>query len=89
MTMSHAIKIELPESIRRGTPRLDGFFTAVRDTNPFAANRVTEPSPYDVDVPAIHAASFDRLVALASQAMREHLGIGAVLLDRPFVFESS
>ena len=59
---------------------LDAFFAAVRDTNPFIANRVTEPSPYDVDVPAIHAASFDRLVDLAEQAMSRKPAIGAVLL---------
>ena len=78
--MSPATKIEKPDGIRRITPRLDDFFSAVRDTNPFTANRITEPSSYDVDVPAIHAASFDRLVGLAGEARKARSGIGAALL---------
>src|SRR5262249_20464414 len=39
-----------------------------------------EPSAYDVDVPAIHAASFDRLVALADKAIKSPSGIGVALL---------
>ncbi len=78
--MSSATKIEKADEIRRGTDHLDNFFDAVRDSNPFAANIVKEPSPYDVDVSAIHADSFDRLVTLADRAMREKSGIGAMLL---------
>src|SRR5262249_51975919 len=44
------------------------------------ANRVNEPSAYDVDVPAIHADGFDRLVSLANQAWRDRPGIGVALL---------
>lgn len=73
---------------RHVVPRLDDFLTAVRDTNPFAANRVNEPSPYDVDVPAIHAAEFDRLVALSGQAMRQRSGIGVALLGAAGVGKS-
>ncbi|MBX6313605.1 MAG: hypothetical protein IRY99_11915 [Isosphaeraceae bacterium] len=62
------------------TARLDALYDAIRDSNPFAANRVNEPSPYDVDVPTIHANSFDRLVALADQARRQRRGIGVALL---------
>jgi hypothetical protein len=68
------------EGTPRVAPGLDDFFAAVRDTNPFAANRVTEPSAYDVDVPAIHAAGFDRLVDLAGKAMKSPAGIGVALL---------
>ncbi len=68
------------EGVRRITPGLDNFLAAVRDTNPFAANRVTEPSAYDVDVPAIHGAAFDRLVDLAGKAMTSSAGIGVALL---------
>lgn len=64
----------------RTAPGLDRYFAAVRDTNPFAANRVTEPSAYDVDVPAIHAAGFDRLVDLAGKAMESTAGVGVALL---------
>lgn len=62
------------------TPRLDDFLAALRDNNPFTANRVTEPSSYDVDVPAIHAKAFDRLTSLAGRVPNERAGIGAVLL---------
>ncbi len=61
-------------------PGLDRYLAAVRDENPFASNRVTEPSPYDVDVASIHADAFDRLVSLASEAMRARTGIGVALL---------
>ncbi len=61
-------------------PRLEDFFTAVQDSNPFVANRVTEPSMFDVDVPEIHAPAFDRLTGLARQALDARTGIGATLL---------
>ncbi len=68
------------EGAARITPGLDRFFAAVQDTNPFAANRVTEPSAYDVDVPAIHGDGFDRLVRLAGEALTARAGIGVALL---------
>ncbi|WP_435016296.1 hypothetical protein TA3x_003860 [Tundrisphaera sp. TA3] len=58
---------------------LESYLDAVRDSNPFSAVRVNEPSRYDVDVPSIHADSFDRLVALAARAHRDRAGVGAVL----------
>jgi len=61
-------------------PRLEDFFTAVQDSNPFVANIVTEPSMFDIDVPEIHAAAFDRLTRLACQALDTKTGIGATLL---------
>jgi hypothetical protein len=64
----------------RVAPSLERFFAAVQDTNPFAANRVTEPSAYDVDVPAIHGESFDRLIQRAEEAMKAPSGIGVALL---------
>ena len=69
-----------PQPIAPATPHPADFFAALRDGNPFASNRVSEPSDYDVDVPAIHAAEFDRLVALAGHAQRSASGVGAVLL---------
>jgi hypothetical protein len=68
------------EGVARATPGLVRFVEAVRDNNPFAANRVTEPSAYDVDVPAIHGAGFDRLVDLAGKAIKSPSGIGVALL---------
>src|SRR5271156_3266339 len=78
--MQAASKIEQTETARRGTPSFDDFCAAVRDSNPFASNRITEPSSYDVDVTTIHAASFDRLVDLAGKALKLNTGIGAALL---------
>ncbi|MBV8558917.1 MAG: hypothetical protein JO116_25535, partial [Planctomycetaceae bacterium] len=78
--MFPAVKDDKAESAREDTLRLDAFFDAVRDSNPFIANRITEPSRYDVDVPAIHADSFDRLVRLAEQARSRKSAIGAILL---------
>ena len=65
---------------RSNAPGLEDFFAAVRETNPFAANRITEPSLHDVDVPEIHAAAFDRLTGLACQALDIRTGIGVSLL---------
>ena len=67
--MSHAAKTENKTQStlarRSNAPGLKDFFAAVRETNPFAANRITEPSLYDVNVPEIHAEAFDRLTGLA------------------------
>lgn len=69
-----------PAALPRASRGRDDLLAAIRDTNPFAANRVTEPSPYDVDVPAIHAREFDRLVALAGHALGNRAGVGVALL---------
>ncbi len=66
--------------VAASVPGLDRYFAAVRDENPFASNRVTEPSPYDVDVASIHSDAFDRLVALAAEAMQARTGLGVALL---------
>jgi hypothetical protein len=78
--MSAATAPPRADGAPRAAPGLERFFAAVQDTNPFAANRVTEPSAYDVDVPAIHGAGFDRLVRLAGEAMTAPSGIGVALL---------
>jgi len=67
---------------------LDDYLAAVREFNPFHANRVTEPSSYDVDVSAIHDAGFERLVDLAGLAHRERKGVGVALLGDPGVGKS-
>ncbi|MEO6807488.1 MAG: AAA family ATPase [Isosphaeraceae bacterium] len=69
-------------------PSLDAFLAAVRDSNPFLANRVTEPSAYDVDVQGIHADAFNRLVKLAAQAHRDRSAIGAMLLGNAGIGKS-
>lgn len=63
----------------QGESHLEDFFDLVRDTRPFAANRVGEPSPNLVDVEAIHARKFDELVRRARQAFTEPRGIGVTL----------
>jgi hypothetical protein len=78
--MSHVTTTKPTEGARRVPLCLDDYLTAVRATNPFAENRITEPSDYDVDVPAIHGAEFDRLVALAGQAMPQRTAVGVALL---------
>ena len=78
--MSTAATTRSAVAPRRNAPGLDNYFAAVRDANPFASNRLTEPSDYDVDVPAIHAAGFDRLVHLAGEAMTATHGLGVALL---------
>jgi hypothetical protein len=62
------------------SPRPEEYFAAVRDVNPFASNRITEPSLYDVDVKGIHAVEFDRLTDLATKTLDAKAGIGAALL---------
>jgi hypothetical protein len=78
--MTRAATTEKPRGSPHVMPLLDDFFDAVRDENPFRANRVTEPSSYDIDVPAIHGVSFDQLTKLAGVALRARQGIGAILL---------
>src|SRR5690348_13237963 len=67
---------------------LDAFFDAVRDERPFASVRVSEPSPYDVDVPVVHAEAFDKLVLRAGQALKEGRGVGVTLLGEAGVGKS-
>jgi hypothetical protein len=78
--VSHVTTTKPTGEDRRVALSLDNYLTAVRATNPFAANRITEPSDYDVDVAAIHGAEFDRLVVLAGQAMPQRTGVGVALL---------
>jgi hypothetical protein len=89
MAMPGTIQANHPLEPRRETPRVDAFFEAVGNSNPFISNRATEPSRYDVDVPVIHRRRFDRLVGLAGQVLSDagkvgadarQCGIGAMLL---------
>ena len=49
-------------------------------SNPFAINRVSDPSQMDGDVTSIHAEQFRRLIETAEEACRDGRGIGALLL---------
>ena len=60
--------------VEHGKPQLDDIPGALGNSNPFVADRVNEPSRYDVDVPGIHAKGFDRLVSLAGQAKKDGRG---------------
>jgi hypothetical protein len=51
--MSH-VRTGAAEVARKVAPGLEILVAVVRDSNPFAANRVNEPSRHDVDVPSIH-----------------------------------
>ncbi|HEV2945961.1 MAG TPA: AAA family ATPase [Gemmataceae bacterium] len=63
------------------TTTLDDFYAHLRDTNPFANNRVDGPSCAEVDVPQIHEDEFQRILADAREA-RDH-GIGVVVWGEP------
>lgn len=55
------------------------FFEAVLAANPFAMNRVDDPSRMECDVETIHADAFQRLVDGANEAYQAPQGIGALL----------
>src|SRR5262249_5652473 len=69
--------VRLPE--RAMTDRLAKLRDLTAMTNPFVNNRVSRPSPTEVDVAAIHDGAFRRLADLARQAHALDRGIGAVL----------
>lgn len=61
-------------------PHLDRFFAAVAQVEPFAVNRVSDPSQMECDVTTIHAAEFKRLTETAEKACTEGRGAGLLLL---------
>lgn len=86
--MAIATTPQLIVGTREDMPTLADFKNAIHETNPFAVNRISEPSSYDVDVTAIHAAGFDRLVTLSSQVVRQGTGVGVALLGAAGVGKS-
>lgn len=60
-------------------PTLKDFFDHICYSNPFAQDRISDPSEADVDVPSIHQSQFDALVEHAQAAQREGRGVGVVL----------
>ena len=59
---------------------LNQLLEAVQTEQPFAQDRVNQPSHRDPDVPEIHAAAFDQLVKLADLVSRSQRAIGTVVL---------
>jgi hypothetical protein len=68
-------------SPRTAAPPLDAeaFAEPVRLANPFAVNRVMQPSAADVDAGTVHEEPFRRLIELARMACDQHCGLGLVL----------
>ncbi len=58
---------------------LNGVFDRALTINPFLDNRVNGPAPGGADVAGIHQAAFERLTALAGDALATHRGLGALL----------
>ena len=61
---------------------------AILASNPFAANRIFDPSQLSSDVAEIHAAEFERLTKMADLVREEGIGLGATLLGSPGVGKS-
>lgn len=59
--------------------RSERFGEAMRDSNPFASNRVSEPSPANVDVPSIHETAYARLIQLIERAHRGRRASGVAV----------
>jgi hypothetical protein len=57
----------------------EDFFAQLRQHNPFIDNRINAPSADDVDVEELHRPAFERLAALAGEALAARRGLGAVL----------
>jgi hypothetical protein len=64
------------------------FFAAILASNPFAINRVADPTQMEADVSSIHGAAFDELIERARTACHEGRGIGALLLGEQGVGKS-
>jgi hypothetical protein len=72
--------LSLPQPpLERDVDDLEPFFEAVRSSNPFVDNRVNGLSSDGVDVDDIHRAAFERLTALAREAVDLRRGVGAML----------
>lgn len=59
--------------------RAERFGDAMRDSNPFSSNRVSEPSPATIDVPTIHEGAYQRLVQLIERAHRGKRAAGVAV----------
>lgn len=67
----------------------EDWLRRLREQLPFASNRVSSPADAEVNVPAIHRAAYERLLAAADEArMRPRGGLGVVLWGDPGVGKS-
>jgi hypothetical protein len=76
--MQTTIQQETP-AVTPATLTLDTFFEHVRDSNPFAINRVVPSSSAKEDAPQVHEKQYTRLVELAYRVQKQHVGIGVML----------
>jgi hypothetical protein len=67
---------------------VDEFLDRFRFAKPFFANRVTDPTGGELDVPTIHDRQFHALVEYAEQAQRDRCGIGVVVWGEPGIGKS-
>ena len=58
---------------------LSAFFDRLAAVNPFLENRVNGPVLASWDVAELHRGAFERLTALAGEALRVRRGLGVVL----------
>lgn len=61
-------------------PSSDPLIEAALACNPFARNRISDPSQMDCDVSSIHASQFARLTELAEECLRGNMARGVLLL---------
>ena len=59
---------------------LNQLLEALQNEQPFAQDRINQPSHRDPDVPEIHASAFEQLVQLAEDVARSERAVGTILL---------
>ncbi len=64
------------------------FLEAVRGTNPFLVNRVTDPESEGGTVESVHQGAFNKLVRVVRDAAREPASAGVLLIGAPGVGKS-
>jgi hypothetical protein len=69
-------------------PTFERFLEAVRGTNPFRSHRITDPDSDEATVESIHKGAFNKLVRVVQEAVKEPVGIGALLIGAPGVGKS-
>lgn len=64
------------------------FFEAIRTTNPFERNCISDPSQLGSDVPSIHEQAFERLLAGSNKAFAQRTATAVMLLGEAGVGKS-
>jgi hypothetical protein len=72
----------------RSMSELDDFFSSVETRNPFTDNRASGPVPDFLDAATIHQPAFERLTALAREALQAQRGLGVLLFGEAGVGKS-